>query len=535
MTSGVSIFAPTRSSVQVLLVEDSPSDARLVFEALRESSEVRFEITHVSCLAAALEHLSGHRTDAVILDLGLADSTGINTLLKVYEADPRVPIVVLTGLRDEGLASWAMKSGAQDYLPKEQMEGRLLAHSICHAIERHQLHTQLDEIRQQQLEDQRLKSLEMMAGGIAHDFNNLLTIILGKAELARNESKPVAVRAALDQIGTAGHRAADLCGQLLAYSGGGRLEVQPANLSEVVEEMAPFFRRSIPRNVSLKWHLPRSVPCVDADVGQLRQLIMNLFLNAFEAIGDDSGTITLATGALHANRERLAGVFGSGLPEGVYVYLEITDTGCGITPDTRARIFEPFFSTKFAGRGLGLSAVFGIVRGHKGTIEIVTEEGHGSTFRILLPASTAVKPVAPVTAIPDAVWKGKGTILVVEDDVGVREVVGEMIWELGFDVILTSDVSNAMECCRRSGTDLVLALIDVVLPEEDSDKAYDGIRKVLPNLPILLMSGSSEKVAIRALNGKEVSGFVRKPFRFMELRRRIYTALKTPVETEAHE
>jgi PAS domain S-box-containing protein len=248
--------------------------------------------------------------------------------------------------------------------------------------------TERKHAEERMLHMQKLESLGVLAGGIAHDFNNLLMAIMGHTDLARTELSPGSpVREHLEEVEKASRRAADLCRQMLAYSGKGRFVVESLDLGEVVKEMADMLGTSISKKAILRYHFSPDLPRIEADASQIRQVVMNLIINASEAIGENPGIISLATGAMECDRAYLRGIGeGNELPEGRYVYIEVTDTGSGMDKETRKKIFDPFFTTKFTGRGLGLAAVLGIVRGHRGTIKVYSEMGKGSTFKVLLPS-----------------------------------------------------------------------------------------------------------------------------------------------------
>ena len=256
---------------------------------------------------------------------------------------------------------------------------------------------------------QRLESLGVLAGGIAHDFNNLLTGVLGSAELALLRlPQDAPARADVEQIVTAAHRAADLTGQMLAYSGRGTFRVQPILLPALIREMEPLVRASLPKTCVLDFHLGEALPAIEADATQLRQVVMNLLINAGEALGDAAGVITVRVAVRECDPAYLAGgVLGTKIPEGPYVSLEVTDTGCGMSEETQARMFEPFFTTKFTGRGLGLAAVLGIVRGHRGTIRVTSEPGRGTPDRGALPPHGEAGAARPAPAAAGARLAGR--------------------------------------------------------------------------------------------------------------------------------
>src|SRR5882724_5046834 len=265
------------------------------------------------------------------------------------------------------------------------------------------------------LDAQKLESLGILAGGIAHDFNNLLTGILGNVSLMRLELPSTsALTEHVDQIEAVTIRAADLCRQLLAYSGKGRFVVRPLDVSELVRQTAPLLQLSMGKNATLRLDLGENLPAVDADATQMRQVTMNLVVNAAEALGERAGVVGIATGVLHAEGDYLRTTFlAPELAEGQYVFVEVSDNGCGMGPATQAKVFDPFFSTKFTGRGLGLSAVLGIVRGHKGAIKVYSAPGRGSTFKVLFPAAVSNILVREnVPARQDL--QGRGQVLVVD-------------------------------------------------------------------------------------------------------------------------
>ena len=378
--------------IEVLLVEDNPHDAALVTEALKETSGPFFRIETVGHLKSSLVHLIKRKVDVVLLDLALPDAKGLETLTKTRAIAPTVPIVVLTGCDDGDLAIQAIQNGAEDYLVKDQLEGRWLVHCICHAIERHRLNGELEQAKQQYFQNQKLQSLGILAGGIAHDFNNLLTVISTKIELALGDVRaPSSIKETLEPVKTLTLRATELCKQLLAYAGRGTLAVELTDLNQILREMSSLLQSSVCKKIQLKYELAKNLPLIEADPSQLRQLITYLVLNASEAIGERSGNVTVSTGLVRAGRQYLDEIYlGLEAPEGDYIYLEVKDTGCGMDDATRNRMFEPFFSTKFSGKGLGLAAVLGIARVHKGALEVASEKGRGSSFKVLFPCKSSL-------------------------------------------------------------------------------------------------------------------------------------------------
>ena len=383
---------------------------------------------------------------------------------------------------------------------------------------------------------QKLKSLGVLAGGIAHDFNNLLTAILGNADLALNELSPMSpARHNLREIGKASKRAADLAKQMLAYSGKGRFVVQPISGNELVEEMAHLLEVSISKKTVLKYNFAENLPTFDGDVTQIRQVVMNLITNASEAIGERTGVIALSTGAMHCDHVYLEDVdetLRAGLDEppaeGMYTYFEVADTGCGMDAETLDKIFDPFFTTKFTGRGLGMSAVLGIVRGHKGALKIRSDVGKGTTFKVLFPANELPEDGVAVRGNDEAEgkdWRGSGTVLIADDEAVVRAVGQQMLERLGFSVLTASDGREALEVFGERADEIVCVLLDLTMPHMDGEEAFREMQRLHPGVRVILCSGYNEQDATQRFAGKGLAGFIQKPFTMTALKERIVDAL----------
>jgi PAS domain S-box-containing protein len=371
-------------------------------------------------------------------------------------------------------------------------------------------------------ETQKLESLGVLAGGIAHDFNNLLTGILGNASLARMEL-PIEsqLHSYLEQIELSSQRAADLCKQMLAYSGKGRFIIQRVDLSALVKETLHLLQISISKKAVLKLQLAEELPGIMADATQIRQIIMNLVMNASDAIGEKSGVITISTSTLHADRKDLDDLVGAAeLTSGNYVVLEVSDNGCGMNAETQAKIFEPFFTTKFTGRGLGLAAVLGIVRGHKGAMKVYSEVGRGTTFRLLLPAAGAASD-PKMERPPVAQWRGHGTVLVIDDEETVRVVASKMLKTLGFAVLSASDGEQGLRVYRAHSDAICAVLLDLTMPRMDGEETFRELRRICADACVILMSGFNEQEAGARFVGKGLAGFLQKPFTPDELRARL--------------
>jgi len=382
---------------------------------------------------------------------------------------------------------------------------------------------------QKLMETQKLESLGVLAGGIAHDFNNILTGIVGNNSLALTALPPNSpVTEYLEGIDEASQRAADLIRQMLAYSGRGRFVLQKLDLSRVVEKTTQLISISINKKVSVAFDLARNLPPVEVDAAQISQVIMNLVINASEAMGDHPGEIHLRTALINANTEYLSKTeIASPLPPGDYVVLEVVDNGCGIEPENLKRIFDPFFTTKFTGRGLGLAAVLGIVRSHKGTLTVKSEPGKGTTFRMLLPSATGAFDALSHVPFGDADWRGFGTVLVIEDEETVRTTVQRILNALGFEVVLAVDGREGVESFAKEPGRFCLVLLDLTMPRLDGAQVIGEIRQKNPQIPVVLMSGYSEQEATAHFSGKGLAGFIQKPFDIRTLQRTLKAALGT--------
>jgi PAS domain S-box-containing protein len=374
---------------------------------------------------------------------------------------------------------------------------------------------------------QKLESLGVLAGGIAHDFNNLLTGILGRTSLLQKRlASDAQLRDAVDRIESAVLRATELTSQMLAYAGKSQAVVEQTDLSRLVGEMVPLLEVAISQSAPLKLELDPQVAVVDGDPAQLRQVVMNLITNASEAITDADGVITLHTGVVEADSRYLETVHtDAGLREGRYACVEVSDTGAGMTGETKAKVLEPFFTTKFTGRGLGLAAVFGIVRSHGGGIKIDSEPSRGSTFTILLPV--AVTPARPDNVTVEGIeeWRGSGTGLVVDDEADIRQTATDMLESLGFQVRTASDGRRAVKVLREHPETIDFVLLDVTMPGLDGAATLRELRRIRADVPTILMSGYTQPGTTTRFDGEPLVGFVQKPFRLATLAQSVKRAL----------
>ena len=368
----------------------------------------------------------------------------------------------------------------------------------------------LEEARRMQ-ETQRMESLGMLAGGIAHDFNNLLMGVLGYADLALLRAGADAeITRYLGGIRSSAQRLADLTQQMLAYSGKGQFLLTQVDLSPMVVELRSFLETSISKKALLKLELVDPLPRIEADARQIRQVILNLVMNAAEAIGEHDGIVTVRTGEMVADQQ---------------VFVEVSDTGCGMDEETQRKIFDPFFTTKFTGRGLGLAAVQGIVRGHGGSLSVRSEPGRGSVFTVRFPAARGqAASVIPcrAEALPQG---GSETLLLVDDEDAVRDVARRLLEQAGFRVITASSGDECLEIVASKTGEIDLVVMDLCMPRVNGVEALAELKRLRADLPVILSSGYHEREAGTRFGRGEFSGFLQKPYQAGQLIQKVREVL----------
>ncbi len=518
----------------VSVVQDI-TDRKRAEQALAESEE-RYRLAfRTSPDAVVLTRLA----DGLILDTneGFTRITGwssgevIGTPADAVWHDPRdrrrlLDALTRTGVCENLEAEFCTKNGA---VTIGLMSARLMTYQGAPCIvsvtrditDRKRAEADQKRLEHQLQQTQKLESLGVLAGGIAHDFNNILMAVLGHAELALDQlSTSSPARANLHEIATAARRAADLCRQMLAYSGRAPFASERVDVADLLDEMLHLLKASISKKAVLRLHAERGLPRIQADPSQIRQVVMNLIVNASEAIGDRSGVIALSAGATRCDEEYLrATELATDLTPGTYVHVEVTDTGCGLTPEVRGRIFEPFFTTKFSGRGLGLAAVLGIVRAHRGAIKVYSEPGKGTTFRLLFPAVDSVDGMAVGgERKTGASWRGHGTILLADDEESLRALGARMLERLGFSVVTAADGRQAVELYRQRREEIALVVLDLTMPHLDGIEALAELRRVDPGVRVVLASGYSEEDVTSRFTGQSVEGVLQKPYTLGRMR-----------------
>jgi DNA-binding response OmpR family regulator len=539
---------------RVLVVDDSHESLRLLVDILTSHG---YEAQAADSGELALASVGANPPDLILLDIRMPELDGFEVCrrLKVRPESAGIPIMFISGAAETSERAAGLSLGAVDFITKPFQADELLARVRTH-LELARLRAQLerrageleaaneqlrvemaerDNARARELilerrlqESQKLESLGVLAGGIAHDFNNILTSVLGSADLALRDLPPSALaRANLLEIVQSSRRAADLCRQMLAFSGRGSFVIEPIDLTALVEDLLTLLRSAISKKTLLNLSLERNLPPLLGDASQLGQVIMNLVINASEAIGERSGVVTIHTGAAECSREYLTETYAEqNLAPGLYITLEVADTGVGMDRETQSRIFEPFFTTKFTGRGLGLAAVLGIVRGHKGALKLYSEPHKGTTFKILLPAcETAEVSSAQPNGSTNHEWQGRGTVLLVDDEETIRALGSRMLARLGFEVLTASDGHEALSVYREHQNEIVLVLLDLTMPRMDGRETFSELLRIDPSVRVIMSSGYSEQDISSRFAGKGLVGFVPKPYSLDVLRERLQAAL----------
>ena len=540
-------FTREDGSIHVVVIARDVTERIRAEEELRESEEryrIVATITHdliseirsdgrIVYISPTIEEVLGYTPESLIgtLPWKLIHPDDVESIRPLVEKVPETPSKTITfpPFRSRHVdGSWHWLEGDGVEYVRRGGETRMLIITRDITARRNQ------EARQQALEEQvrqaqKLEGLGVMAGGIAHDFNNFLTPILGEAGLALEDLPDDSLaHPRLEKIQAAARRAALLTSQMLAYAGKKTLAMSPIHLSTLVEEMAQLMASGVARTVYIDEELPADLPLIEGDPAQLTQVVMNLITNAAEAVIEDEGAISIRTGTIDSSEldPRKLVLGDANLEPGTYVFLEVRDTGAGMSPATQARIFDPFFTTKFAGRGLGLAAVLGIVRGHRGAIEIDSGPTRGTSFRIFFPITDKHTEDDAVSVEKTLDWEGKGTVLIVDDDEAILELARETLQRCGLEAITAVDGRSGIDAFAKNPGSIDAVLLDRTMPGLSGEEVVAELRKLRPDVRIVLASGYSEERASVDFQSDDLAGFLQKPFIPEDLVTRIREALE---------
>jgi nitrogen-specific signal transduction histidine kinase/CheY-like chemotaxis protein len=373
---------------------------------------------------------------------------------------------------------------------------------------------------------QKLESVGTLAGGIAHDFNNLLGGVLGQAELALTVLETGSIpEEELKAIKEVALRGSEIVRQLMIYAGEERAAVGPVDLSWTVAEMVGLLKVSVSKNALLVTDLGQDLPAVQANSAQIRRIVMNLVTNASQAIGNRDGVIRVRTGRVAA-----AAALAHGSAERDCLELEVSDNGCGIPQEIQSRVFDPFFTTRSAGHGLGLAVVQGIVRDLGGTIQLTSAPGKGTTFRILLSCAPGV--AEETAGLPRGTGEPErelitATILIVEDEDILRQAVAKVLRGRGAEVLEAANGSTAIDLLRNKGNEIDVVLLDLTIPGPSSQEVLAEAAQGRPDLKVILTSAYSEEMVTASMGSPLIRSFIRKPFPLGDLVQMLRNALSS--------
>jgi PAS domain S-box-containing protein len=421
-------------------------------------------------------------------------------------------------LRKDGTDFWGHLTGTRFDNTDGSMRDQIIV--ISDITERKLAEEEKKLLEQQLQQAQKMESLGVLAGGIAHDFNNILTVILGHCYMAREAvGSKQDYKTIFQQVESAANRAADLCRQMLTYSGRTEFVRTRLKIWLLVDEVVNILKSAIGKNVTITLDLKADIPDSEGDSGQIQRIVMNLIINAAEAIGDENGTINVVLSkTVFAVDQTEPDTFGTIIHAGSYACLEVADTGCGMDEETQKRIFEPFYTTKFTGRGLGMSAIRGIVKSHNGALQLTSTPGVGTTFKVYFPLSEATDDVATAPLEPTQSEKVDGTILLVDDEEILRKMGTDLLGALGFSTITAQHGREALEIYRDRGCEIDVILLDLIMPVMGGIEAYHVLRKIDPTVPIVICSGYAAESVLGVIHNDERAGFVQKPYKPEELR-----------------
>ncbi|WP_224982479.1 ATP-binding protein [Geomonas agri] len=540
-TTKVPLRDDSGAAIGVLGVYDNITERKTIEEA-RDRALAMLE----SLLAASPTGIlvyDGESGDCVKANQAVADMVGASIEQMLAQNFRKIPSWEAMGVRQladlvladgqtrsrefSGSSTFGAALVSECFISRFEVEGK--HHLMFIAVdmtERRRLEQENRLIEAQMLHVQKLESLGVLAGGIAHDFNNILMVVLGNADLALLRVPPDSPACEnLIQIEQAASRAADLARQMLAYSGRGSFIIEKLDLNRVVQDMGPMLDVSISKKALLRYDFEADIPAISGDATQLRQVILNLVINASEAMEEGTGLISISTRRMYCDRTYLSESWiDDRLPEGCYVVLEVSDTGCGIDREVIPKIFDPFFTTKFTGRGLGMAAVLGIVRAHKGAIKVYSEKGKGSSFRLLLPCIDGAADL-PAPPSEQSFWRGSGTVLLADDEESIRALASDMLQALGFSVKMACDGREAVELFTAGMDDIVCVLLDLTMPNLDGEQTFRALRALKPDVKVIMSSGYNEQEVSLKLAGAGLSGFIQKPYKVAEMSRKLSEVL----------
>jgi signal transduction histidine kinase len=511
----------TTDTIRVLHIEDNPVEARLLDVLLKNGGPV--QLAHAGRLDEALKKTQAADFDAVLLDLSLPDAQGWDVLNRVQAAAPHAPIIILTSLDDEHFSRECARFGVQDYLLKGEINSASLRRTLLYAIERRQMRdrleklvyertSELERLNEKLLQAQKMEVMGRLTGGIAHDFNNLLSMMSGYATFLKDSLDTTDPRRAdAEEIRNTVDRAASLTRQLLNFSRMRPIQQESLDLNSVIASMEKMIRRLLGERITLAIKLDPTPGWIYADAGQIEQVMLNLVVNACDAMAD-GGALTISTEIVHENDKR-------------YMVLSVEDTGCGMSAETQTHLFEPFFTTRANGTGLGLTTIFGIVKRLEGTIHVTSALGRGTTFKVYFPYGQEPQSVNIKKEQSATLLAGKETILIVEDEPVIRTLARRTLEGYGYTLLDASDGMEALKLLQGYHGSIDLVVTDVVMPSMGGLDLADRVAVLHPAIKVLYWSGYSDYTQAADRQQESPVFFLPKPFSPLQLAQKVRETL----------
>ncbi|MFA6221756.1 MAG: response regulator [Desulfomonilaceae bacterium] len=534
-------------AAKVLIVDDEKDFSDILFRVVKQAG---FTALVANDGTMALDMIHSGLPDIVLLDIRMPGTDGFDVIRQIKEREEYsdIPIIFISASTEVKQRVEGLKLGAVDFITKpidhEELLVRVQTHLEMSRLrarlenqtadlqlaneklrneisERKRLETERLEIERKVLHAQKLESLGVMAGGIAHDFNNLLMVVLGNLGLAL-EDLPLDSEARQDVENAiqAAERSAELSRQMLIYTGSILNSPVALDLNEWLNRNSVLLKLGVSEQVTLNLAIGNALPPIRVDADQIQRLIMNILINASEAIGDKNGEVRLSTGVMDGNEGYLSHSRVEIKPEpGRFVFLDISDTGCGMDLETLRKVFDPFFTTKFTGRGLGLAEALGIVKGHRGALIVDSQIGKGTSVRVLFPAlqeaqATSVQVTDIVeTKVPglDTINRRK-TILLVDDETEVRNLTVRRLGVLGYDTITSVDGEDGVSVFRERLNEIDLVILDFTMPRMNGVEAFGELIRIKPDVKVILSSGYTEDVILQSFPDRRPASILRKPY-----------------------
>ncbi|MFH0995037.1 MAG: response regulator [Pseudomonadota bacterium] len=529
-------------TLTLLYVEDDPDTCTQLSQFLRQ--RVATLITAAGGAAGLVAYHTYHPA-IIITDIQMPGMDGLAMAGEIRGLDTAVPVIVTTAFEQTDYLLRSIEIGVDKYVAKPVDPDRL-HQALLECAHRLRAEVERVEIEAQNRQLQKAESLGRMAGAIAHHFNNQLQAVMGNLEMAMDDlprgDNPIEI---LREAMQAARKASEVSRLMLTYLGQTTAKREPLDLSELCRRNLPLLCATLPNDVILETDLPSPGPAILANENQIRQVLTNLVSNAREAIHAAGSTIRLVVGPVSAVEIPESPRFPIGwLPQDtVYACLEVSDTGCGIPAADIEKIFDPFYTSNFTGRGLGLPVVQGIVRAHGGTVTVESEPGRGSIFRVFLPVTTTAVLWRPLPIVlsagttgtfqmdkPEKTSKIEGsvTVLLVDDEEPVRKMARMMLTRLGVAVLEARDGIEAVAVFRQHRNEIGCVLCDLTMPRLDGWKTLEALREIAPGFPVILSSGFDKEQALAGIHSEWPQAFLGKPYKAKDLREAILQVLVNP-------